>query len=508
MKIFTFRVLIKSFTLPALFTASLLSSCNTASTTQTATDAAADVEAVAVEAVTVAAAPAATAINRNPEVEETLWNQHASMKTTINSSNVGSMALNWKYATPTPVSHTPLVDETGIYFGDWGGTVYKVDASTGKLIWKKEIEKPQTMWPWHGFAGTGTLGEGKLFEASVEGTAFALNPATGDVLWKTRFTDDTEAGNLSTLLYHDGLVYIGVSSVEEPMTGMKKDFKPDFQGKVVALRASDGTLAWERVLVEPPHNGCAVWSSFALDPDLNMLYFTTGNNYTGEATNMSDAIIAVDAKTGQVKWHNQVTQHDVWTKADQKGPDYDFAGGPQLFVADVNGQPRKLVGAGQKSGIFYSFDAQTGEKIWSTNIGYGGIDGGMHGEASIGDGSVLTWSNNSYVHTMPPDKVKISVKKLNAATGEHQWVVNHAQPAAIVPGYLANDVYFLGSLDGTLQAYNAKDGKQLMTTKVPAPIISWLWVDGNNLYFGGGVPGMFKWADKGENGVYAYTVKR
>lgn len=440
-------------------------------------------------------------------IEETIFNQHATKSSLINSSNVKDMALNWKYITPTVVSHTPLVDETGVYFADWGGTVYKVDARSGKLIWEKKVEEPKTIWPWHGFAGTGTLGDGKLFEASVEGTAFALDPATGEVLWKTRFADDSEAGNLSTLLFYDDLVYIGVSSVEEALTAMKKDFKPNFQGKVVALDADNGQQVWERVLVEPPHNGCAVWSSFALDPESNTLFFTTGNNYTGEATDMSDAIVAVDAKTGEIKWHDQVTQHDVWTKADQKGPDYDFGAGPQLFMANVNGEQRKLVGAGQKSGYYFVWDAQTGDMIWSTSIGYGGIDGGMHGEASIGDGTILAWSNNSYVHHMPPDKVKLSVKAIDAATGKHKWVKNHAQPAAIVPGYMANDVYFVGSLDGSLQAYNVKNGEQLWTAANPAPITSWLWIEDNSLYLGAGYHDMFKWADKGENGVYVYSIK-
>ena len=485
-----------------------LQACSTSEKAPEDQQAAAD--AVEVEDVAVAKTENPQLIAQQPPaamVEETLWNQHATKRSAINATNVKNMKLNWKYTTPHAVSHTPLVDDTGVYFADWGGFVYKVDKNNGKLIWQKKVEDPKSDWPWHGFAGTGTLGDGKLFEASVEGTAFAIDPASGNVLWKTRFTDDPQAGNLSTLLYHDGLVYIGVSSVEEPLTAKMKDFKPDFLGKVVALNASNGQMVWERVLVTPPHNGCAVWSSFALDPELNTLFFTTGNNYTGDATDLSDAIVAVNAKTGEIRWSNQVTQHDVWTKADQKGPDYDFAGGAQLFMGNVNGVPRKLVGAGQKSGYFFVWDAQTGENVWKTSVGYGGIDGGMHGEASVGAGTVLAWSNNSYVHHMPPDKVKISVKALDATTGSHKWVINHAQPAAIVPGYLANDVYFVGSLDGTLQAYHAETGKQLWSGANPAPIISWLWVEGNNLYLGAGYHAMFKWADKGENGVYAYGVK-
>ncbi len=453
------------------------------------------------------AASSAPPINRNPEVEAMLWNQHASMNTSINSSNVGNMQMAWKYDTPNPVSHTPLVDGTGVYFGDWGGMVYKLDR-TGKLLWKKEVEQPKTMWPWHGFAGTGTLGDGKLYEASVEGNAFGIDPATGNVLWKTKFVDDPEAGDVGTLLYHDGLVYIGVQSVEEPMTHMKKDFKPDFRGQVVALRASDGSIAWRRELVQAPQNGVPMWSSFALDPDLNMLYFTTGNNYTGESSKMSDAIVAVDAKTGEVKWFDQVTSHDVWTKADQNGPDYDFAGGAQLFVANVNGQPTRLVGAGQKSGTYLVYNAVTGEKVWNTNIGYGGVHGGMHGDASIGKEMVFAWSNNGYAISMPPGKHPITVKGVNAQTGAPQWVINHAQPASVTSGYLSNDVYLVGSLDGTIQAYRATDGKQLMQTKVPAPILSQLRVEGNTLFLSGGVTAMLKdWADKGDNGVYAYSVK-
>jgi polyvinyl alcohol dehydrogenase (cytochrome) len=225
---------------------------------------------------------------------------------------------------------------------------------------------------------------------------------------------------------------------------------------------------------------------------------------------MSDAIIAVDAKTGDIKWFKQLTPHDVWTMFNKKGPDYDFAGGAQLFTANFNGQPRKLVGAAQKSGIFYVLDPETGEIVWESAIGYGGVNGGMHGEASIGEGTVFAWSNNNYKNGVP-DKAKITVKALDAATGKLKWVKNDAQPAAIVPGYLANDVYFVGSLDGTLRAYSADDGKQLWSTKNPSPIISYLWVKDNTLYLGGGVPEMEmfeKWAGKKEFGMYAYGVKQ
>ena len=111
---------------------------------------------------------------------------------------------------------------------------------------------------------------------------------------------DPEAGNLSVLLYHDGLVYIGVSSVEEMLDS--PSFTPNLQEKVIALDAKTGDKVWERFLVEPPKNGVPMWTSFALDTESNTLYFTTGNNYTDEeASKMSDAMVAVDSKTGDVK---------------------------------------------------------------------------------------------------------------------------------------------------------------------------------------------------------------
>jgi len=443
------------------------------------------------------------------EAENPLTNLHATESSTIDSKSIKNLEHVWKYATEHPVSHAPLVDKGAVYFGDWGGTIYKVDAKKGSLIWKKSIEKPMIDWSWYGFAGTGTLGDGMVFEASVEGNAFALDQSSGELLWQTEFTDDGEAGNLSVLLYNHGMVYIGVSSVEEMLDS--PSFEPNLQGKVIALNAKTGEKAWERFLVEPPKNGVPMWTSFALDTDENTLFFTTGNNYTGEeASEMSDSMVAVDAKTGVVKWSYQVTPHDVWTHHQKKGPDYDFSGGAQLFTAKIDGETRKLVGGGQKSGVYTAWDAKTGEKIWESVIGYGGVKGGMHGEASINDTTVFAWSNNNYAHT-PPAESPLTVKALDAATGELKWVANESQPASLVTGFLANDVYIVGSVEGTLQAYDASNGKKVWSHKNAAPIISWLIADGNMLYMGGGTPKMFgEWADygKNENGMFAYGIEQ
>ena len=82
----------------------------------------------------------------------------------------------------------------------------------------------------------------------------------------------------------------------------------------------------------------------------NILYFGTGNNYTPPSSPLSDSLVAVDAKTGELKWAQQATAHDIWTPTNPLGPDYDFGAAPQLFEAMIDGEQRPLVGIGQKSG--------------------------------------------------------------------------------------------------------------------------------------------------------------
>ena len=459
----------------------------------------------------VSKSPARPALNSapiTPELARTLKNHHADPSSRISQKNLGQLKQLWSFPTPHPVSHVPLVDKNRVFFADWGGTVYAVDAATGKKLWENKVEKPKTMWPWHGFAGTGALAGDVLVEASTEGTAFGLGARTGKLLWKTRIADDQEAGNISKLMAANNLVYIGLSSVEEPMTVMKKGFKPDFRGKVLALDPRTGRTVWERQLVYAPKNGVAVWSSFALDPETNVLYFTTGNNYTGEASELSDSLVAVNGLTGEILWHRQTTQHDVWTMADKQGPDYDYGAGPQLFEAVIGGRPMKLVGAGQKSGIFYAWDRTTGEPVWQTVIGYGGIDGGVHGEASVGSDRLIVWSNNNYLHTEDPTKHPLTIKAIDPATGRHHWVNNKAQPALLhAAGFLANDVYFLGALDGKVRAYGAADGKQLWSAQSLGPIGTSVWVDGERVFASSAATKFFgKWVS-GKSGVTAFGIK-
>jgi polyvinyl alcohol dehydrogenase (cytochrome) len=436
-------------------------------------------------------------------------NHHADLDSSINSGNVANMKKAWFMKTEEEVSHRPLIRDGRLYIADWGGNVYALDAKSGKPIWKKKVQdKVMEKWAWYGFAGTGALGHGehanRLFEVSVEGNAFAIDTESGETIWQTKVANDEHGGNVGTIAYFDGMVLIGLQSVEEPLTQSIPDFKPNFRGSVLALDASRGEEIWRTSLVEAPGNGVPMWSSFAIDEEMGIAYFTTGNNYTGKATELSDAIVSIDARTGEIIWARQVTENDVWTMAQPHGPDWDFGAGPQLFEATIDGQQRQLVGAGQKSGTFYVWDRTNGEPVWATTVGDGAIGGGIHGEASIGADRIIIWGNNGFVYAEPAD-YPMDIAAVDPATGNYLWVTPEAQPALqISAGFLASDVYFIGSLDGMVRAYNVQNGKELWKSQPHGSIASSLTIDGNMLFWGSGVPGGF--GGKPPYGVVAYRL--
>ncbi len=434
-------------------------------------------------------------------------NLHASMQAAINTGNVNNLGLAWHIGTNEPVSHAAVYDNGRVYFADWGGMVYAADAKSGNVIWKKQVEQPEMEWPWHGFAGTGTIANGMLIEASVEGNAFGIDINTGDVKWQTHFAQDPQGGNIGHLLTNNGMVYIGLESVAEPLSKKRPEDKINFQGSVMALNVSNGNKVWERQLVQAPQNGVAVWGSFALDPEMNALFFGTGNNYTGNSTSMSDSVIAVNAQNGDVLWSHQLLANDVWVKDHPVGPDWDFGTGPQLFEANVNGQSRKLLGIGQKSGYYWALDRQNGGVVWNTVVGYGAVGGGMRGDSSVGNGTIFAWSNNNYADSNPQEH-PMNVKALDTATGSIKWSDTGVQPAAgTSAGFLSNDVYFVGSLDGKIRGYRASDGQKVWeSSSDQGAVASSLVVAGDTLFSGAGVPSAFG-GTPATNGMFAYSLQ-
>jgi polyvinyl alcohol dehydrogenase (cytochrome) len=221
-------------------------------------------------------------------------------------------------------------------------------------------------------------------------------------------------------------------------------------------------------------SGARIWSSPTIDLKRNLMYVTTGDNFSTPATLTSDALLALDLTTGKIVWSKQVTEGDM--SPGERGPDYDF-GASAMMVKTPEG--KDLLVAGQKSGIVYAFDPdKKGDIVWQVRVGKGGGTGGVQwGTASDGQkiyaavsdvaGTRGRTAEGTPVRQLDPTKGG-GLTALRIADGSKVWFApaetcttpgcSPAQSGALtaIPG-----VVFSGSLDGHERAFSAEDGKVL-----------------------------------------------
>ena len=195
-----------------------------------------------------------------------------------------------------------------------------------------------------------------------------------------------------------------------------------------APRAQGKTSAGTAILGP---SGAPVWNSPTYDAKRGLLYFGSGENYSTPADGNSDAVIAVDAKTGKRKWTAQLTKGDAWNVGcmmgndncpKEKGPDLDVAASPLLIPI---GGGRDIIVAGQKSGVAHGIDPDTGKILWRTRLGHGGTQGGVHfGMAA--EGNRVFVPINDMADTKDGRKYDAQIRgaglhAIDAATGRILW---------------------------------------------------------------------------------------
>src|SRR4029077_11790099 len=219
-------------------------------------------------------------------------------------------------------------------------------------------------------------------------------------------------------------------------------------GSVVAMSAATGAKIWETFTVPSGYSGGAVWGSNpVVDEARGTVYVGTGNNYshptaTDPNDNHADSILALDMNTGAIKWATRlmswslpyVPGSDDWNTAcftppftncptPPTGPDFDFGSAPNEITYQSATGPKTIIGAGQKSGIYYALDPDTGGVLWQTQVGPGSSLGGMEwGSATDGTRIYVAIANLYGIPYGPPSLGSAgSWAALDPATGQILW---------------------------------------------------------------------------------------
>ena len=306
-----------------------------------------------------------------------LYSQNFSPLTLINRQNVANLKAVWRTrldgsgAGPKYSGEAqPVFYQGVVYIVTGADDVFATSVATGEVLWKYHADLDTSIstvccgWTSRGLA----LGEGMVFVGQLDGRLVGLDQKTGERAWSIQAERWQEGLTITAApLYYDGMVIVGFAGGENGI-----------RGRVKAFAAKDGRPLWTFYTIPGPgefghdtwpqdndawkHGGASVWQTPAVDPDLGLVYFTTGNpgpDFNGRirpGDNLfSVSMVAVEAKTGKYRWHFQQVHHDIW--------DYDSPNPVMLFDVMLNGRLRKAAAEASKTGWVYVLDRITGKPL-------------------------------------------------------------------------------------------------------------------------------------------------
>jgi len=448
----------------------------------------------------------------------------------INTANAAHLSLEWAFQTADlgQFETTPLVVDGVLYGTGQNDRAFALDARTGRPLWRYQRNLPDKLQPCCGTVNRGfaILGN-KLFMATLDAHVIALDTKTGNVIWDVTAADYHAAYTFTVApLVVKNEVIVGVSGGEYGVRGF-----------VDAYDADTGQRRWRFETVpgpgQPGHEtwagdswktgGAPAWITGSYDPDLNLIYWPTGNpspsDFGGErgGENLySNSMLALDADTGKLRWYFQFTPHDLH--------DYDATQVPVLLDADWNGQPRKLLIQANRNGFLYVLDRVTGQFLsakpygrvtWANSIGPDGkpvadpaavpnLTGATVCPGALG---MTNWFSPSYdpdtklfyvatstecdVFTgasqryrpghdflgsiyvpAPSERPSGALTALDPLTGEKQWEFKYYSTPWGGALSTAGGVVFAGDADGNFIALDARSGHDLWHVQLGAAIYS------------------------------------
>jgi len=450
-------------------------------------------------------------------------NRYSSM-TEITPDNARKLQVKWVYAVPNSgrLQGTPQVHE-GVMYVTNTNTVIALDAGSGARLW--EYSRPATQ----GLIGNArspgnnrsvTIAGDRVFMQTDHAHLVALNRHTGQVLWDTEMADFRKNYNATgSLLAVEDLVVAGTAGGEEGVRGFlaaydQKTGKEVWRFWTIPAKGEPGSETWDGIDID--FGGGPTWLTGSYDPEAKIVYWPTGNagpDFNGDNRKGDNlytcSILALDVRTGKLKWHFQATPHDEW--------DWD-AVQPVVLVDTIwRGQPRKLLLQANRNGFLYVLDRISGKMLlasplvkkltWAKGIAPDGrpimnpnqvptpegtlICPAVEGAANFFSTSFNPATKLFYVNTLercavytrrvtppwepgraymggggrrdPNDKPRQFLRAFDIETGKVVWEIPQEGPGDTWTGTLttAGGIVIYGDDGGALAAADAKTGKKL-----------------------------------------------
>jgi alcohol dehydrogenase (cytochrome c) len=413
--------------------------------------------------------------------------QRAVTATALNAETIPRLKVRWRFRLHANVTDfgsitsNPILRGNTIYLQDSASSVYALDAQSGALSWKHPFDAPND-------GPNGLSISGSRIYGATDTTAFALDAATGRLLWTRRLAGQFEQFVGVAPIVDRGRVYISTQG-----------FAPGGRGVLYALSAATGRIVWRFQTIKLPwahpesSGGGGSWYAVSIDERGNVYVgianpgpwggsraAPNGGSFPGPAL-YTDSLVVLAGATGKLLWYDQVTPHDV--------RDYDFEVSPILATVDHR---RVVFGAG-KGGRVVAWDRTTHTRIWSRAVGTHlrdlgplptqpatvcpGLLGGVETPMAYAAGRLFVTvvefcsqesavtSKNAFARS--PAQAKGTVYALDAGTGKTVWR-SRIGSAPFGCATVARDAVIVPTYDGRVTAFAAADGRTLWHTQLRA----------------------------------------
>ncbi|MCP3477569.1 PQQ-binding-like beta-propeller repeat protein [Bradyrhizobium sp. CCGUVB1N3] len=414
----------------------------------------------------------------------------------LTAEQVPHLTLKWAYAFPgaSLAFAQPTVAGGLLFVGGADRKVRALDAKSGCTVWT--FAPDLAVRAAISFGQVPGTDQFAVFFGDGRANVYAVNALTGALIWKVNVEEHPAARITGSPVLYSGVLYVPVSSLEE-VAGSQPSYECcTFRGSLVALEAATGKLIWKAYTIpEVPQpttrnargtqlygpSGASIWSAPTIDTERKAVYVATSNSYSDPPAATSDAVLAFELASGRLLWKQQATPKDAFVVAcfttDQTncpnahGPDHDFGQSP--ILVKLRDGKRVLV-IGQKSGVVHALDPDSeGKILWQTRIGKGGPLGGSEwGSAAdqdriyvaisdvrfLRDGSRrLDSTQGGGLFALDLASGKVAMEVAPVPCGERPKCSPALSAAiSVIPG-----VVFSGGVNGYLRAYATSDAKLL-----------------------------------------------